>query len=53
MQHKNTVLKTVENKLKIKEALDWMHKNVYGKNHSQKVEDLTKNSKGKTTNKNK
>ncbi|WP_029264672.1 polysaccharide lyase 8 family protein [Staphylococcus aureus] len=52
MQHKNTVLKTVENKLKIKEALDWMHKNVYGKNPSQKVEDLTKNRKGQTTPKN-
>ncbi|WP_088811284.1 polysaccharide lyase 8 family protein [Staphylococcus argenteus] len=52
MRHKNTVLKTDENKLKIKEALDWMHKNVYGKNPSQKVDDLTKNRKGQTTPKN-
>ncbi|BBK65283.1 hyaluronate lyase [Staphylococcus aureus] len=52
MRHKNTSLKTDENKLKIKEALDWMHKNVYGKNPSQKVEDLTKNRKGQTTPKN-
>ncbi|HDD0313031.1 TPA: polysaccharide lyase 8 family protein [Staphylococcus aureus] len=52
MRHKNTSLKTDENKLKIKEALDWMHKNVYGKNPSQKVDDLTKNRKGQTTPKN-
>ncbi|HHW6721905.1 TPA: polysaccharide lyase 8 family protein [Staphylococcus aureus] len=52
MRHKNTVLKTDKNKLKIKEALDWMHKNVYGKNPSQKVDDLTKNRKGQTTPKN-
>ncbi|MCM0346651.1 polysaccharide lyase 8 family protein [Staphylococcus aureus] len=52
MRHKNTSLKTDENKLKIKETLDWMHKNVYGKNPSQKVDDLTKNRKGQTTPKN-
>ncbi|HHV8921630.1 TPA: polysaccharide lyase 8 family protein [Staphylococcus aureus] len=52
MRHKNTSLKTDENKLKIKEALDWMHKNVYGKNPSQKIDDLTKNRKGQTTPKN-
>ncbi|CDR66310.1 polysaccharide lyase 8 family protein [Staphylococcus schweitzeri] len=52
MRHKNTSLKTDENKLKIKESLDWMHKNVYGKNPSQKVDDLTKNRKGQTTTKN-
>ncbi|HFN8586205.1 TPA: polysaccharide lyase 8 family protein [Staphylococcus aureus] len=52
MRHKNTSLKTDENKLKIKEALDWMHKNVYGKKPSQKVDDLTKNRKGQTTPKN-
>ncbi|MEQ7742424.1 hyaluronate lyase, partial [Staphylococcus aureus] len=52
MRHKNTSLKTDENKLKIKESLDWMHKNVYGKNPSQKVDDLTKNRKGQTTPKN-
>ncbi|HHW5058492.1 TPA: polysaccharide lyase 8 family protein [Staphylococcus aureus] len=52
MRHKNTVLKTDKNKLKIKEVLDWMHKNVYGKNPSQKVDDLTKNRKGQTTPKN-
>ncbi|CCE59861.1 TPA: polysaccharide lyase 8 family protein [Staphylococcus argenteus] len=52
MRHKNTSLKTDENKLKIKDALDWMHKNVYGKNPSQKVDDLTKNRKGQTTPKN-
>ncbi|HCX0010771.1 hyaluronate lyase [Staphylococcus aureus] len=52
IRHKNTSLKTNESKLKIKEALDWMHKNVYGKNPSQKVDDLTKNRKGQTTPKN-
>ncbi|CDR28300.1 polysaccharide lyase 8 family protein [Staphylococcus schweitzeri] len=52
MRHINTSLKTDENKSKIKEAIDWMHKNVYGKNPSQKVDDLTKNRKGQTTPKN-
>ncbi|HFG9138941.1 TPA: polysaccharide lyase 8 family protein [Staphylococcus argenteus] len=52
MKNPKTTLKTDENKLKIKDALDWMHKNVYGKNPSQKVDALTKNRKGQTTPKN-
>ncbi|CDR56210.1 polysaccharide lyase 8 family protein [Staphylococcus argenteus] len=52
MKNPKTTLKTDENKLKIKDALDWMHKNVYGKNPSQKVDALTKNRKGQTTSKN-
>ncbi|WP_088811558.1 polysaccharide lyase 8 family protein [Staphylococcus argenteus] len=52
MKNPKTTLKTDENKLKIKDALDWMHKNVYGKNLSQKVDALTKNRKGQTTPKN-
>ncbi|UMT77305.1 polysaccharide lyase 8 family protein [Staphylococcus roterodami] len=51
MRHKNTSLKTDENKLKIKEALDWMHKSVYGKNPSQKVSNLTTNRKEKDSSK--
>ncbi|PZG98011.1 hyaluronate lyase, partial [Staphylococcus aureus] len=43
MRHKNTSLKTDENKLKITDAIKWLHHNVYGKDPDKKVTDLTTN----------
>lgn len=47
MRHKNTSLKTDENKLKITDAIKWLHHNVYGKDPDKKVADLTTNRKEK------
>ncbi|PGH62590.1 hyaluronate lyase [Staphylococcus aureus] len=49
MKHKNTKLKTDENKTKVKGALEWLHKNAYGKEPDKKVADLTSNFKNKTS----
>lgn len=49
MKHKNTKLKTDENKTKVKNALEWLHKNAYGKEPDKKVADLTSNFKNKTS----
>ncbi len=49
MKHKNTKLKTDENKTKVKDALEWLHKNAYGKEPNKKVADLTSNFKNKTS----
>ncbi|EPH5563767.1 polysaccharide lyase 8 family protein [Staphylococcus aureus] len=49
MKHKNTKLKTDENKTKVKDALEWLHKNAYGKEPDKKVADLTSNFKIKTS----
>ncbi|HDH7801906.1 TPA: polysaccharide lyase 8 family protein [Staphylococcus aureus] len=49
MKHKNTKLKTDENKTKVKDALEWLHKNAYGKEPDKKVADLTSNFKNKTS----
>ncbi|HCY7176322.1 TPA: polysaccharide lyase 8 family protein [Staphylococcus aureus] len=49
MKHKNTKLKTDENKTKVKDALEWLHKNAYGKESDKKVADLTSNFKNKTS----
>lgn len=49
MKHKNTKLKTDENKTKVKDALEWLHKNAYGKEPYKKVADLTSNFKNKTS----
>ncbi|HFJ5139221.1 TPA: polysaccharide lyase 8 family protein [Staphylococcus aureus] len=49
MKHKDTKLKTDENKKKVKEALDWLHENAYGKEPDKKVKELTSNFKNKTS----
>ncbi|HHO5443873.1 TPA: polysaccharide lyase 8 family protein [Staphylococcus aureus] len=49
MKHKNTKLKTDEIKTKVKDALEWLHKNAYGKEPDKKVADLTSNFKNKTS----
>ncbi|HDC6152998.1 TPA: polysaccharide lyase 8 family protein [Staphylococcus aureus] len=49
MKHKNTKLKTDENKTKVKDALEWLHKNAYGKEPDKKVADLTSSFKNKTS----
>ncbi|SUK49916.1 polysaccharide lyase 8 family protein [Staphylococcus aureus] len=49
MKHKNTKLKTDENKKKVKDALDWLHENAYGKEPDKKVKELTSNFKNKTS----
>ncbi|HHW5043884.1 TPA: polysaccharide lyase 8 family protein [Staphylococcus aureus] len=45
MKHKNTKLKTDENKKKVKDALEWLHENAYGKEPDKKVKELTENFK--------
>lgn len=45
MKHKGTKLKTDENKKKVKDALEWLHKNAYGKEPTDKVKELTENFK--------
>ncbi|EFB48871.1 TPA: polysaccharide lyase 8 family protein [Staphylococcus aureus] len=49
MKHKDTKLKTDENKKKVKDALDWLHENAYGKEPDKKVKELTSNFKNKTS----
>lgn len=43
MKHKDTKLKTDENTTKVKDALEWLHKNAYGKEPDKKVADLKTN----------
>lgn len=53
MKHKNTKLKTDENKTKVKDALEWLHKNAYGKELDKKLKELSENftkTTGKNTN---
>ncbi|HDJ7712082.1 TPA: polysaccharide lyase 8 family protein, partial [Staphylococcus aureus] len=53
MKHKNTKLKTDENKTKVKDALEWLHKNAYGKEPDKKLKELSENftkTTGKNTN---
>ncbi|MBV5166635.1 polysaccharide lyase 8 family protein [Staphylococcus aureus] len=45
MKHKDTKLKTDENKKKVKDALDWLHENAYGKEPDKKVKELTETFK--------
>ncbi|UXV57067.1 polysaccharide lyase 8 family protein [Staphylococcus aureus] len=45
MKHKDTKLKTDENKTKVKDALEWLHKNAYGKEPDKKVKELSENFK--------
>ncbi|HCU9053847.1 polysaccharide lyase 8 family protein [Staphylococcus aureus] len=48
MKHKDTKLKTDENKKKVKDALEWLHENAYGKKPTEKVKELTENFTKKT-----
>ncbi|MCO4455580.1 hyaluronate lyase [Staphylococcus aureus] len=53
MKHKDTKLNTDENKKKMKDTLEWLHKNAYGKEPTEKVKELSKNftkTTGKNTN---
>ncbi|SUK79801.1 hyaluronate lyase [Staphylococcus aureus] len=53
MKHKNTKLNTPDNKNKVKDALEWLHKNAYGKEPTEKVKELSENftkTTGKNTN---
>ncbi|XAP97803.1 polysaccharide lyase 8 family protein [Staphylococcus aureus] len=43
MKHPKTTLKNDENKKKVKDALEWSHKNAYGKEPGKKVADLKTN----------
>lgn len=43
MNHPKTTLKNDENKKKLKDALEWLHKNAYGKDPYKKVADLKTN----------
>ncbi|HDG2542720.1 TPA: polysaccharide lyase 8 family protein [Staphylococcus aureus] len=43
MNHPKTTLKNDENKKKLKDALEWLHKNAYGKDLDKKVADLKTN----------
>ncbi|HDA6709306.1 TPA: polysaccharide lyase 8 family protein [Staphylococcus aureus] len=43
MKHKDTKLKTDENKKKVNDALEWLHENAYGKEPDKKVADLKTN----------
>ncbi|HHO5490514.1 TPA: polysaccharide lyase 8 family protein [Staphylococcus aureus] len=45
MKHKNTKLTTDENKKKVKDALEWLHENAYGKEPTEKVKKLSENFK--------
>ncbi|MBE2137675.1 hyaluronate lyase, partial [Staphylococcus argenteus] len=49
MKHPKTTLNTDENKKKVKDALEWLHENAYGKEPDKKVADLTSNFKNKTS----
>ncbi len=48
MKHPKTTLKTDENKKKVKDALEWLHENAYGKEPTEKVKELTENFTKKT-----
>ncbi|MBO0927836.1 polysaccharide lyase 8 family protein [Staphylococcus sp. 30400_3112M30941] len=48
MKHKNTLLNTPDNNKKVKDALEWLHKNAYGKEPDKKVKELTENFTKKT-----
>ncbi|HDT6306765.1 TPA: polysaccharide lyase 8 family protein [Staphylococcus aureus] len=48
MKHKNSKLNTPDNKNKVKDALEWLHKNTYGKEPTDKVKELTENFTKKT-----
>ncbi|MFK3493915.1 polysaccharide lyase 8 family protein [Staphylococcus aureus] len=48
MKHKDTKLNTDENKKKVKDALEWLHENAYGKEPTEKVKELTENFTKKT-----
>ncbi|HCU6970690.1 TPA: polysaccharide lyase 8 family protein [Staphylococcus aureus] len=53
MKHPKTTLKNDENKNKVKDALEWLHKNSYGKEPTDKVKELSENftkTTGKNTN---
>ncbi|WP_447405005.1 polysaccharide lyase 8 family protein [Staphylococcus aureus] len=53
MKHHKTTLNTDENKKKVKDALEWLHKNAYGKEPDKKVKELSENftkTTGKNTN---
>ncbi|WP_437273691.1 polysaccharide lyase 8 family protein [Staphylococcus aureus] len=53
MKHKNTKLNTPDNKNKVKDALEWLHENAYGKEPDKKVKELSDNftkTTGKNTN---
>ncbi|HHX0085773.1 TPA: polysaccharide lyase 8 family protein [Staphylococcus aureus] len=43
MKHKDTKLNTPDNKNKVKDALEWLHKNAYGKEQVKKLEELKTN----------
>ncbi|HHW9652594.1 TPA: polysaccharide lyase 8 family protein [Staphylococcus aureus] len=43
MKHPKTTLKNDENKKKVKDVLEWLHKNAYGKEPGKKVADLKTN----------
>ncbi|UXV47172.1 polysaccharide lyase 8 family protein [Staphylococcus aureus] len=45
MKHPKTTLKNDENKKKVKDALEWLHENAYGKEPDKKVKELTENFK--------
>ncbi|MBE5677061.1 polysaccharide lyase 8 family protein [Staphylococcus sp. SS87] len=45
MKHKDTKLKTDENKKKVNDALEWLHENAYGKEPTEKVKELSENFK--------
>lgn len=45
MKHPKTTLNTNQNKNKVKDALEWLHKNAYGKEPMDKVKELTENFK--------
>ncbi|HBC7355874.1 TPA: hyaluronate lyase HysA [Staphylococcus aureus] len=53
MRNPKTTLNTDENKKKVKDALEWLHKNAYGKEPDKKVKELSENftkTTGKNTN---
>ncbi len=53
MKHPKTTLKNDENKKKMKDALEWLHENAYGKEPDKKVKELSENftkTTGKNTN---
>ncbi len=53
MKHPKTTLNTDQNKNKVKDALEWLHKNAYGKEPDKKVKELSENltkTTGKNTN---
>lgn len=45
MKHPKTTLKNDGNKTKVKDALEWLHENAYGKEPDKKVKELTENFK--------